>query len=192
VAGDLVVISVTAFASLRYGLAADAFVDAALRDDPAGERGRSPMGGAKAAASALATAAALDDVMRALQQYNADGSGEKGAADTARSLAGYFVLQAAEEERGWKPEAAGLSEREALAAARAFAAADADGDGAIAAPELRTLMCAARMHASACWLRVLRLLFCFSAVCAGRRRARRWRSRTRRRRCRPSVRVLRG
>ena len=184
----------TAFASLRYGLAADAFVDAALRDDPAGERGRSPMGGAKAAASALATAAALDDVMRALQQYNSDGSGEKGAADTARSLAGYFVLQAAEEERGWKPEAAGLSEREALAAARAFAAADADGDGAIAAPELRTLMCAAHMLASARWLRV-EAAFCDGlsghTVCAGQRRALRWPSRTRRRRCRPSVRVLR-
>jgi hypothetical protein len=116
-------------------------VDAALRDDAGGERGRSPMGGAKAAASALATAAALEDVMRALQQHSPAGG---TAADTARSLAGYFVLQAAEEERGWRPEALGMSERQALEAARAFAAADADGDGAIAAPELRALMCAAQ------------------------------------------------
>ena len=141
-AGDLVVVSITTFASLRYGLAADAFVDAALRDDPTGERGRSPMGGAKAAASALATAAALDAMMRILQERAGGGGGS--AADTARALSGFFVLQAAEEERGWKPESAGLSEQEALAAARAFAAADTDGDGAITATELRALMCATR------------------------------------------------
>ena len=148
VAGDLVVISLTTFASLRYGLAADAFVDAALRDDPAGERGRSPMGGAKAAASALAAAAALDDVMRVLQERAGVGGGS--AADTARALSGFFVLQAAEEERGWKPESAGLREQEALAAARAFAAADTDGDGTITATELRALMCAAPTPALRC------------------------------------------
>ena len=177
----MVVIAATAFASLRYGLAADAFVDAALRDD-SGERGRSPMGGARAAASALGAAAALDAVMRALKTHSGGGGGN--AADTARSLAGFFVLQAAEEERGWKPETVGLSEREALEAARAFAAADADGDGAIAAPELRALMCAHAVRD----LAPGRLTA--ARACAGRRRARLRRSRRRSRRCRPSVRGL--
>ena len=175
-AGDLVVVSITTFASLRYGLAADAFVDAALRDDPTGERGRSPMGGAKAAASALAAAAALDDVMRVLQERAGGGAGS--AADTARALSGFFVLQAAEEERGWKPESAGLSEQEALAAARAFAAADTDGDGTITAAELRALMCATRAAAP-----VARGELMFERPRAGRLpQARMCRSRKRRRR----------
>jgi hypothetical protein len=146
VAADMLLLATTVAMSVRYGLAADAFLDVVQNTNGIGASSSSDaatkkMGGlfdsTRAAASALAAAGALDVAMRTLQERAAAAP----APDTAANLASYFLLRAAEEERGFRPDALALSERDALGAARAFDAYDANGDGAIDANEMRALMC---------------------------------------------------
>ena len=141
VAGDILLLGTTAVVTLRYGLAADAFLDVVKHGAADNSAHGSVFASTRAAASALAAAGALDDAMRTLQARVAAAP----APDTAASLASYFTLRAAEEERGFRPAALAMSERDALAVARAFDDFDANGDGVIDANELRALMCAAAL-----------------------------------------------
>jgi hypothetical protein len=146
VAADMLLLVTTVAMSVRYGLAADAFLDVVQNTNGIGasssDAATKKMGGlfdsTRAAASALTAAGALDVAMRTLQERAAAAP---AAPDTAVNLASYFLLRAAEEERGFRPDALVLSERDALGAARAFDAYDANGDGAIDANEMRALMC---------------------------------------------------
>jgi hypothetical protein len=112
VAADMLLLATTIVVSVRYGLAADAFLDLVNKTaDPQaadgsgvtsssssdatakkGSGGGDLFGSTRAVASALAAAGALDAAMRTLQARAAAAP----APDTAASLASYFTLRDAE------------------------------------------------------------------------------------------------
>jgi len=137
IAADVLVLTMTLWSALRFGVSADAFLETAV-GAPAGPLTagvrRNPLDSARAAQAAVTTAAKLEDAMKALQQQQSNE-----VPSSLTSLRSYFALTQAE-ERGFKPESVALSEGDMISVARSFAACDADDDGQLSVGELRVLL----------------------------------------------------